>query len=264
MKNKAELKDISIENLTRNRFQPRQYFDDECLQEMAQSIRSSGIVQPIVVRPLKEKDSYEIVAGERRWRAAQMVGLHKVSCLINHYTDDQSAEIAMVENVNRVDLNPIEEALAYQRLIDQFGYSHDEISVAMGKSRTKITNALRLLKLQPQLQEWLIGGKLSEGHGKCLAGLNKTDQLDLAKKIISRGWSVRKLENQIKKLLQEKDYAHPERDPNIKSLEKKLSEHVGCRTSIDFSEGKGQVKIDFQNLDILEGILSKFGIKENV
>lgn len=258
MSNKPELKTIPVEWLHRSPLQPRQYFDSELLDELAQSIRSSGIIQPIVVRPI-EGEQYEIIAGERRWRAAQRAELTEVPCLINQYTDDQALEVATIENVNRVDLNPIEEAKAYQRLIDQFDYIHDEVAAAVGKSRVKISNALRLLKLDKRCQEWLIAGKLSEGHGKVLAGLSKEEQVAFGQKIIARNWSVRHLEAEVKKL-QQSNTLKSTRDPNLVSLEKKLSDTVGCRSEIDFKEGSGQVKIDFQNLDILQGILAKLGV----
>lgn len=258
MSNKPELKTIPIEWLQRSPLQPRQQFDSELLNELAQSISSSGIIQPIVVRPIGG-NQYEIIAGERRWRAAQLANLSEVPCLVNQYTDDQALEVATIENVNRVDLNPIEVAKAYQRLIDQFDYIHEEVAAAVGKSRVKVSNALRLLKLHQRCQEWLITGKLNEGHGKILAGLSQSEQLLLSQKIISRNWSVRQLETEVKKLQSQKQLKSY-RDPNLVALEKRLSDKVGCRSEIEFKDGMGHVKIDFQNLDVLQGILLKLGI----
>lgn len=257
-RHKPELKTIPLDQLTRGKYQPRMHFDPEALDELASSIKSNGLIQPIVVRPCGV-DHYEIVAGERRWRAAQLAQLESVNCLVNNYTDDQAAEVTAIENVNRVDLNPIEEARAYQRLVDDFEYIHDEIAAAVGKSRTKISNSLRLLKLEPRVQEYLIAKKISEGHGKVLAGVPQNLQYELASKTISRAWSVRKLEIEAKKILEDEKREKNPMDPNIKFLEKEVTDHIGCRVQIDFDEGKGQMKIDFQNLDILEGILTKMG-----
>lgn len=258
MSHKSELKFIPVERVHRSPLQPRQSFDQELLNELAQSIRSSGVIQPIIVRPMSDHQ-YEIIAGERRWRAAQLAELAEIPCLINHYSDDQALEVATIENVNRVDLNPIEEAKAYQRFIDQFDYIHEEVAAAVGKSRVKITNALRLLKLHQRCQDWLVEGKLSEGHGKVLAVIPPIEQVLLAEKIIARNWSVRRLEEEIKKMQR---YSVPtvRRDPNLLRLEQCLSDTVGCRSEIDFHDGIGQVKIDFQNLDVLQGILKKLGV----
>jgi len=258
MLTKPELKTLAIDMLCRSPLQPRKVFNQETLAELAQSIRSSGIIQPIVVRPINE-NQYEIIAGERRWRAAQIAQLIEVPCLINSYTDDQALEIATIENVNRVDLNPIEEAKAYQRLIEQFGYIHEEVAAAVGKSRVKVTNALRLLKLHPYVQEKLIEGQLTEGHGKILIGVLKSEQRFLAEKTIARNWSVRRLETEIKNN-RLADQPIKKRDPNIAALERSLSDKLGCRSQIDYQQNSGQVKIDFQNLDILQGILKKLGV----
>ncbi len=259
MLNKPELKIIAIECLHRNAAQPRQAFSTELLDELAQSIRSSGIIQPLVVRPLTfgDQECYQIIAGERRWRAAQRAGLVSVPCLVNHYTDDQAFEVATIENVSRVDLNPIEEAKAYQRLAEQFHYTHDEIAAAIGKSRVKITHVMRLLKLHPRCQEWLIEGKLTEGHGKILAGLPASEQVILGEKVIIRQWSVRQLEVETRKIKHE---TPANSDPNLVALEKCLSDKIGCRSEISFHQGMGKVIIDFQNLDVLQGLLARLGI----
>jgi len=179
-KRRATLQQVAIDLLVRGRYQPRQHFDPEKLQELADSIKSTGgLLQPIVARPLPN-GQYEIVAGERRWRAAQLAGLLDVSCLVCPYTDEQALQAAIVENISRADLNPIEEAKAYQRLIDEFQYLHEEVAASIGKSRTVITNSLRLLKLDPRVQTLLIEEKLSEGHGKILAGLDSHLQYELA------------------------------------------------------------------------------------
>src|SRR5579883_2735188 len=199
LKRKATLQQISIELLVRGKYQPRQHFDPEKLKELADSIKSTGgLLQPIVVRPFH--DQYEIVAGERRWRAAQMAGLGEVSCLICHYTDEQALQASIVENISRADLNPIEEAQAYQRLIDEFHYLHEEVAASVGKSRTAITNSLRLLKLDARVQQYLVTGMISEGHGKILAGLEPQHQIELAERCVQKGWNVRKMEAEAKKI----------------------------------------------------------------
>lgn len=258
---KPTLQQISIELLVRGKYQPRQHFDAEKLQELADSIRSAGLLQPIVVRPLPNRQ-YEIVAGERRWRAAQMAGLSEISCLVCEYTDEQALQASIIENISRADLNPIEEAQAYQRLIDEFSYLHEEVAASVGKSRTAITNALRLLKLDTKVQQYLSTGQISEGHGKILAGLAPPHQIELANRCIEKGWNVRKMELEAKKIQLPASPDSPYSDANTKHLESALSEHVGNRVNIDYEDqGGGYVRIRFNNVDELEGHFDKFGFK---
>ncbi|NQY42802.1 MAG: ParB/RepB/Spo0J family partition protein [Legionellales bacterium] len=249
------LKKISIEKLVRSKFQPRTHFCEEAIEELAKSIKQNGILQPIVVRPTVEDSTYEIIAGERRWRAAQKIGLSKIDCLINSYTDQQAAAAAAIENLNRADLNPIEEAYAYQRLIQQFDISHEEVAATMGKSRTKITNSLRLLSLDKKVTEMIIEGLISESHGKIIAGVEKRQQFKIASKCITKNLSVRQLENLTKKVPINKKSSC--KNIEITSLENKLSEYIGSPTEITYNDGQGNIKIFFQNLDILDGILEK-------
>jgi len=260
---KANLQTLPLHHLQRGQYQPRQQFDQAALEELALSIRSNGLLQPILVRPLKA-GRYEIIAGERRWRACQLAQLDAITCLVREMSDEQAAEAAAIENINRVDLNPIEEAKAYQRLIDEFGYIHDEIAAAIGKSRTKITNALRLLKLNPTVQQMIIDNLLSEGHGKVLAGLQSAQQLPLAKQCVQQQWSVRKIEQAVKKHQDTALAPTHTKDPNLTFLERRLSDHLGSKAKIDFHQTKGQVTIDFKNLDILEGLLKKMGYEDVV
>lgn len=262
-KTKPILQLLSIDQLIRGEYQPRRHFDAEQLQELAESIKTTGgLLQPIIVRPKNEK--YEIIAGERRWRAAQLAGLNEVNCLISNYSDEQALQASIIENVNRTDLNPIEEANAYQRLIDQFHYLHEEVAAAVGKSRVSITNTLRLLKLDPRVQELLISNQLSEGHGKILAGLPTSLQFDLAKRSIEKSWSVRKTELEAKKIQTVSDSEGPYSDPNIKHLEFALSDHLGNQVQIDCEHrGGGYIKIRFNNVDELEGHFDKLGFKYN-
>lgn len=259
-KRKPTLQHISIELLDRGKYQPRQHFDPEKLRELADSIISTeGLLQPVVVRPLPNH-RYEIVAGERRWRAAQLAGLQDISCLVFNYSDEQALQAAIVENTSRSDLNPIEEAQGYQRMIEEFQYLHEEVAASVGKSRAAITNSLRLLKLDKTVQKHLITGKLSEGHGKILASLLPMQQIDLANRCIEKGWNVRKLEHEAKKLQLTTEDNSPFSDVNTKHLELALSEHVGNRVKIEYEErGGGYVKIRFNNVDELEGQFQKMG-----
>ena len=261
-KRKPTLQQISIDLLTRGKYQPRQEFDEEKLRELAASIiQTEGLLQPIVVRPLANH-RYEIVAGERRWRAAQLARLDTISCLVFNYSDEQALQASIVENVSRADLNPIEEAQAYQRLIDEFHYLHEEVACSVGKSRAAITNSLRLLKLDKTIQKFLITKQISEGHGKILAGLAPMQQIELANRCIEKNWNVRKLELEAKKL----QYTHTDNSPfsdtNTKHLELALSEHIGNRVQIDYEErGGGFMRIRFSNIDELEGHFQKIGFK---
>lgn len=261
-KRKPTLQQISIDLLARGKYQPRQHFDPDKLRELADSIISTGgLLQPIVVRPLANQ-RYEIVAGERRWRAAQLAGLGDVSCLVFNYTDEQALQASIIENISRADLNPIEEAQAYQRLIDEFSYLHEEVAASVGKSRTAITNSLRLLKLDKAIQKYLIKGQLSEGHGKILAGLSALQQIELANRCIDKGWNVRKLELEAKKLQNLPTTNNPYSDANIKHLETALTDHLGNRVQIDYEErGGGIMRIKFSNIDELEGHFQKIGFK---
>ena len=263
LKRKPTLQQIPIDLLVRGKYQPRHHFDPEKLRELADSIKSTGgLLQPIVVRPLNNQQ-YEIVAGERRWRAAQLVGLDDVSCLVHPYTDEQALQASIVENISRSDLNPIEEALAYKRLIDEFNYLHEEIAASVGKSRTAITNSLRLLKLDPRVQTLLITGELSEGHGKILAGVPSQHQIALAERSVQKAWNVRKLEAEVKKL-QTADTSSSSHysDANLKHLESALSDHLGNKVQMEYEErGGGFLRIRFNNIDELEGHFDKIGFK---
>jgi ParB family chromosome partitioning protein len=249
------LQHLPVEQLVRGRYQPRQQFGEIELNELAESIRTTnGLLQPIIVRRVGEQ--YEIIAGERRWHAAIQAGLEEVPCIIKHYSDQQALEAAIIENVNRVDLNPVEEAHAYERLMEEFDYTHEQIAQAVGKSRTKITNTLRLLKLDGRVQQALMDGDLSEGHGKILASLPFPQQNEFANKVINSGWSVRKLEQEVKKapLVQSQ-----QKDSNLTALERALSDHVGCKVRINCEETAGKLEINFHNLDVLEGLFAKMG-----
>ncbi len=256
-KAKPQLKEIPVDRLQRGRYQPRRHFAEEELQELAQSIRSSGLIQPIVVRPISG-ENYEIIAGERRWRAAQLAGLHELSCLVSNYNDEQAAAVSTIENINRVDLNPIEEAQAYRRMILEFNYRHDEMAAIVGKSRVKITNVLRLLKCNKRVQQLLIDGKLSEGHGRALAALPSEEQERWAEHCAARGWSVRRLEREIKA----SHFSPKEKergDPDIEILANELGDYLGCHVAVEFNEQHCRLHIDCGNIEIFEGVLERIG-----
>lgn len=255
---KVQLREIPVEQLVPGRFQPRQQFDNERLHELAEAIKTTqGLLQPIIVRKLQE-NKYEIIAGERRWRAAMMAEFDTVACLIRQANDQEALEAAIIENISRTDLNPIEEAQAYQRLINDFGYIHEEIAAVMGKSRAKITNSLRMLRLDHRVQVMLVDGILSEGHGKILAGLAMNIQYGVAQKCVKHAWSVRKLETEARKILSPQK-ASQEKDVNVQALERAFSDFIGCHVNINWENSSGKMEINFHDLEILQGIFAKMG-----
>jgi len=269
---KAELKNIPIEHLKPGRYQTRRIFDREALQELAESIKAEGLIQPIIVRPISNSSNkYEIVAGERRWRAAQLANLDMVSCLVSHYSDEQVAAITPIENVQRENLNPVEEALAYQHLIEEFNYIHEEVAIAVGKSRSKITNLLRLLNLDVRVQELLVSGDLTEGHGKVIAGLPYNLQYKISKKSADQKWSSRRLEQEVKRLqagdspnlFVVNNEKNKKNDPDIRALENLISHQLGSEVKIevDLNKNSGWLKVRYFNDEILAGILDRLGIK---
>ncbi len=214
-------KNVSISSLVRNKYQPRKKFDEVSLEELTNSIRERGIIQPIIVRPSSdEDDKLEIIAGERRWQAAQYAGLHEVPVVVINVDNLKSLEFAIVENVQRKDLNPIEEAEGYKRLIDEFSYDQDKVSKFIGKSRAHIANCLRLLSLPQEIIELIIEEKLSQGHAKILVGLDNA--ILLAKKIISKKLSVRQAESLVRMLKSSSKSSIKKKDPNIVTLEEEL------------------------------------------
>ena len=257
------LKEVPLQFLTRGRYQPRRVFNEISLQELADSIHSQGVIEPIIVREISS-DRYEIIAGERRWRASQLAGLTSMPCVIRNYSDAEAAEVTLIENIQREDLNPIEEAQALLKLIDEFHYTHDDIAKAVGQSRTKITNTLRLLQLDSRVQQLLIEKKLSEGHGKILAGLVSESQLFFAKKTLDEAWSVRQLEQKIQQVKTNTSLDETV-DVNIRRLEKMTSDHFGATVIVEnnANQKSGWIKLKYQNYDVLAGILEKMGIEGN-
>jgi ParB family chromosome partitioning protein len=246
---------VPIENITRNPRNPRRQFDDAELQDLASSIRQHGIVQPVVVRSLVE-GQYEIIAGERRWRAAQLAGLVEVPVIVRNVDDRTALEIAIVENVQRSDLNPLEEALGYEQLIAEHGYTQNDLGDIIGKSRSHVANSLRLLKLPTPVRDMLSSGTLSAGHARAL--IPTSDPTALAKTIVAKGLSVRDAEriaqNDIRAQSQPQASAKPEKDSDTVALERTLTDSLGLDVKINHRGGPGQIKISYKTLEQLEEI----------
>lgn len=250
-------------------FQPRKDFAPEAIQDLAASIKEQGIVQPLLVR--KSADGFELIAGERRWRAAQIVGLSEVPVIVREATDEQLIELALIENLQRENLNAIEEALGYNQLLGQFGLTQEQVSMKVGKSRAAVANALRLLKLAPELQGYLRHGQLSVGHAKVILGLViEAEQKLAAERIIKDGLSVRETEEMVAVMLGKSSASEgvrhsakktPPKDAHVADLERKLQERFGTRVALKYKAGKGSVEIRFFNDDDLERVLQVAGIQ---
>ena len=253
-----ELKDLPVEFVVRGKYQPRRDMHPDALEELAESIKEQGIMQPIVVRPLAE-NKYEIIAGERRWRAAQLAGLAEIPALVREVPDEAAIAMALIENIQREDLNPIEEAIALSRLQQEFELTQQEVAKAVGKSRTAVTNLLRLMALNPEVKKMLEYGDLEMGHARALLSLTDVEQLEAAQAVVSKGLSVRQTESLVRRLLQEKEQGEKKNkkiDPNIKSLEDDLSAKIGARVAIQCNaKGKGKLVISYNSLDELDGVL---------
>ena len=258
---KIETNKILIKDLVRNKFQPRKHFNKESLEELTNSIKEQGIIQPIVVRPNKSQEGkYEIIAGERRWLASQNAGLHEVPVVILNVDDVKSLEFAIVENVQRQDLNPIEEAKGYQKLIDDFNYNQEKLSKFIGKSRSYIANSLRLLALPVEVVTMVENGNLSAGHARSLIGLNNA--IELAKKIIQKKLSVRQSEVLVRQFRDKKFKLISKKDSNILDLQKSLEEKTGLSVSISNKKNNsGIISFEYRDLDQLDRLINT--IKKN-
>ena len=252
---KVETNKIPIQDILRNQFQPRKNFNKSSLEELANSIKEQGVIQPIVVRPSSSQNGkYEIIAGERRWLASQNAGLHEVPVVILNVDDVKSLEFAIVENVQRQDLNPVEESRGYQRLVDDFNYNQDKLSKFIGKSRSYIANSLRLLSLPSEVLEMVEQGNLSAGHARSLIGLNNS--IELANKIIQKKLSVRQSENLAKQYRDKKFKLISKKDPNILDLQKTLEEKTGLNISItNKKNNSGTIAFEYKDLDQLDKII---------
>jgi len=246
---------LSIGELIRNKYQPRKNFNQENLDELTNSIKERGIIQPIVVRKsADQKSKYEIIAGERRWLAAQNAGLHEVPVVITEADDLKSLEFAIVENVQRVDLNVVEEAEGYQRLIDDFSYDQNKVAQFIGKSRSHVANCLRLLNLPSEVVDLIKNNKLTQGHAKILVGLENAHFL--AKKIIEKNLSVRQTENLVKIFKKNKVPKFNKKDPNIKNLELSLIEKIGLNVLIkNNKKNAGSITLEYKNLEQLNKLI---------
>ncbi|WP_210397922.1 ParB/RepB/Spo0J family partition protein [Motiliproteus sediminis] len=252
------LMELAIDKIQRGVYQPRRDMDPEALEDLANSIRVQGVIQPIVVRPV-DMGRYEIIAGERRWRASQMAGLKKIPVVIREVADEAAIAMALIENIQREDLNPIEEATALQRLMDEFELTQAKVAEAVGKSRTTVTNLLRLMKLIPEVKRMLEYGDLEMGHARALLSLDNERQLQAAKEVVARGLSVRQTEELVKRFQQPaKSEPKPEPDTGVKTLEERWASTLGLKVRINHGErGDGKLTISYGSLNDLESILSR-------
>lgn len=256
----GDLRTLPVDLIQRGKYQPRRDIQPEALEELAESIKAQGVMQPIVVRPVSA-DKYEIIAGERRWRATQLAGLESIPALVRQVSDEAAIAMALIENIQREDLNAMEEALALSRLQQEFELTHQEVAKAVGKSRTAVTNLLRLMTLREDVQRMLEHGDLEMGHAKALLGLPAENQSQAASSVVSKGLSVRQTEALVRSKLAELNSPKAQKkqriDPDIQKLQDQLSEKVGVPVTIDHSaKGKGKLVLKYNSLNELDGILS--------
>jgi len=253
----GELRRLPVEYMERGRYQPRRDMSPEALEELSESIKAQGVMQPIVVRPLGEK-RYEIIAGERRWRAAQMAGLDSIPAVIRDVPDEAAIAMALIENIQREDLNPMEEAMALSRLKDEFELTHQQVADAVGKSRAMVTNLLRLIALEDDVKKLLEHGDLEMGHARALLSLTGGNQVEAARTVVARGLSVRQTEALVRDFEKQKPAKAPvKEDPNVRKLMSELSDRIGAPVAIRQEKGgKGKLVISYNNLDELDGILA--------
>ncbi len=257
-----ELREVPVDLIRRGKYQPRRDMDPEALQELADSIKAQGVMQPIVLRPISE-DKYEIIAGERRWRATQLAGLDAIPALVREVPDEAAIAMALIENIQREDLNPIEEAIALQRLQQEFELTQQQVAEAVGKSRSTVTNLLRLMTLRDDVRTLLEHGDLEMGHGKALLGLPSEDQSAAARSVVAKGLSVRQTEALVRKLLAAKNAPPKQKrkglDPNVRRLQDELAEKLGAKVQIQHTNsGKGKLVLNYNSLEELDGILGHF------
>ena len=253
---KGELRKIPVEFLQPGKYQPRKDMSPEALEDLASSIRSQGIIQPIVVREI-DQQKFEIIAGERRWRASQIAQLDEIPCLVKNVPDESAVAIALIENIQREDLNAMEEAQALDRLMVEFELTHQEVATAVGKSRTTVTNLLRLNNLNDDVKLLLEHGDIEMGHARALLSLEGEQQNEAAQIVSGKGLTVRDTENLVRKLLEPEKQKQPVKtDPDVEKLQIKLSENLGAPVSIAHNaKGNGKLVINFSSLDQLDGIL---------
>jgi len=261
---KTGLDEIPIEFIQPGKYQPRTYFAEESIAELSDSIKAQGVIQPIVLRPIGD-DRYEIIAGERRWRAAQLAGIEKIPAVIRTVDDESALAMSLIENIQREDLNPLEEATALQRLIDDFQFTHQEVADAVGKSRSAVTNTLRLTQLALPVAEMLVAGDLEMGHARALLTLEVNEQVAVAKQVVARGLNVRQTEELVRAAVKTTGATgvKPARDADTRRLEQNLGQTLGQPVQIRHTKkGTGKLVISYSSLDELDGILSKMGYQE--
>jgi ParB family transcriptional regulator, chromosome partitioning protein len=257
-KNAEELRNVDVDLIERGPWQPREHFDEEALQELADSIAAQGVVQPIVVRQ-KAGDRYEIVAGERRWRATQKAGLAKIPVVVKTFNDQTAAAVSLIENIQRENLNPLEESTALKRLVDEFEMTHQQVADTVARSRATVSNLLRLQDLNPDVKMLLAMRDIEMGHARALLAIDGMEQSSIAKDVARKGLSVRETEALIRKISAPVKIAKVNRkDPDIIRLEERLTERLGAPVTIkQKAKGKGSLEISYSSLDVLDGILSK-------
>ena len=261
-KNEGSLQTLSIIDLKPGKYQPRSIMQEEALHALSQSILKQGVMQPIIVRPIGN-NQYEIIAGERRWRAAKLANLNEVPVIIKNIPDESALAMALIENIQREDLNPLEEAVGIKRLIDEFNMTHEEAADAVGKSRVTVSNLLRLLTLTKPVQDRLLSGKIDMGHARALIGLEGSQQIMLCEEAIQKNLSVREVEALVKNLQNsyKKDKSHlsaKRTNADVRQLEDSLAESLGASVTIDAKKnGSGVLKVHYRNLEQLDEILKK-------
>lgn len=253
-----ELRNIDVDLIERGPWQPREHFDEESLQELADSIASQGVVQPIVVRQ-KADGRYEIVAGERRWRASQKAGLSQIPVVVKTFNDQTAAAVSLIENIQRENLNPLEESTALKRLVDEFEMTHQQVADTVARSRATVSNLLRLQDLNPDVKTLLAMRDIEMGHARALLAIDGMEQSSIAKDVARKGLSVRETEALIRKMSAPvKTVKAARKDPDIVKLEERLTEHLGAPVTFkQKGKGKGRLEISYSSLDVLDGILSK-------
>ena len=262
-KSRDELHHLPLDVIRPGRYQPRSVFDEEKLAELADSIRAQGVVQPVVVRPVGD-DEYELIAGERRWRAAQIAGIDDIPAVVRDVPDEVSVAMALIENIQREDLNPLEEASALRRLIDDFQMTHQEAADAVGRSRAAVSNLLRLLELMQEVKDMIDMRLIEMGHARALLSLDDDLQVQAAREVVRKRLSVRDTENLARRLQQSKKKKGSRRvDPDILSLQNRLGETLGARVRIQHqASGKGKLVISYSNSDEFEGILDRLDLSD--
>ena len=259
----TELQMLPVEFLVPGKYQPRKDMSQEALEDLASSIRAQGVIQPIVVR-LISKDKFEIIAGERRWRASQLAQLAEVPCIVKDVPDEAAVAIALIENIQREDLNAMEEAVALDRLLTEFALTHQQVADAVGKSRASVTNLLRLNQLNDDVKLLLEHGDIEMGHARALLALKDNEQSDAARLVAAKQLTVRETENLVRRILEPKPVlAEKPRDPDVIALEQRLSERFAAPVQISYNkQGKGKVEIAYSSLDELDGIINKLNVSE--